>query len=60
MVEILSPATEVLDRGYKRTLYARYGVKEYWFVDPRLRMVEVLALGEEGFVLHRAYQGCRC
>ena len=34
VVEILSPATAERDRGYKRTLYAKHGVKEYWLVDP--------------------------
>ena len=34
VVEILSPATADRDRGYKRTLYARHGVREYWLVDP--------------------------
>ena len=34
VVEILSPATAGRDRGYKHALYARYGVAEYWLVDP--------------------------
>ena len=34
MVEILSPATADRDRGYKRELYGRHGVTEYWLVDP--------------------------
>ena len=34
VVEILSPATAGRDRGYKRALYARHGVTEYWLVDP--------------------------
>ena len=34
VVEILSPATADRDRGYKRALYARRGVAEYWLVDP--------------------------
>ena len=33
MVEILSPATADRDRGYKRALYGRHGVTEYWLVD---------------------------
>ena len=43
-IEILSPGTEERDRGYKRTLYARHGVKEYWIVDPQTRTVEVHAM----------------
>lgn len=49
VIEILSSATGDRDRTYKRTLYARYGVGEYWLVDPMPRMVEVLILGERGF-----------
>ena len=34
VVEILSPATAERDRTLKLDLYAQYGVKEYWIVDP--------------------------
>ena len=34
VVEILSAATAERDRGYKRVLYERHGVAEYWLVDP--------------------------
>jgi Uma2 family endonuclease len=33
-VEIMSPSTSRTDRRIKRDLYARYGVAEYWLVDP--------------------------
>ncbi len=49
IIEILSPATAERDKTYKRTLYARYGVKEYWLVDPDKQSIEVLELGENGF-----------
>jgi Uma2 family endonuclease len=49
IVEILSPGTEIRDRGYKRTLYARYGVREYWIVDPKAQQIDVLVLGAAGF-----------
>jgi Uma2 family endonuclease len=42
IVEILSPHTRKLDRILKRRLYARYGVQEYWLVDPATRTVEIL------------------
>jgi len=41
VVEILSPGTEERDRGYKKALYGRYGVREYWLVDPDQGRVEV-------------------
>ena len=56
VVEVTSPATEDRDRHYKKTLYARHGVREYWIVDPDARKVEVFALGEKGFELVRAYK----
>lgn len=57
IVEIISPGTEERDRGYKKTLYARHGVKEYWIVDPEAKTVELFTLGEKGFELVRAYKG---
>ena len=41
VVEILSPATAERDRGYKRELYGRHGVAEYWLVDPIAETVSV-------------------
>lgn len=41
VVEILSPGTAARDRGIKRRLYGRYGVREYWLVDPQEHTVEV-------------------
>jgi Uma2 family endonuclease len=44
VVEILSGSTAHLDRGHKRKIYARTGVKELWFVDPNLKEIEVFDL----------------
>jgi Uma2 family endonuclease len=41
VVEILSPSTRDRDLYIKRDAYARFGVSEYWVVDPNLGMVEV-------------------
>jgi Uma2 family endonuclease len=49
IVEILSPTTAERDRTFKKTLYARHGVREYWIVDPALNTVEVFTLKEKGY-----------
>lgn len=40
VVEILSPSTALKDRKTKKTVYAAYGVKEYWIVDPVHETIE--------------------
>lgn len=44
VIEILSPGTRRRDLTTKRDLYARFGVREHWPVDPDRRTVEVLVL----------------
>jgi Uma2 family endonuclease len=41
--EVLSPGTEVFDRGVKATWYAAVGVSWLWFADPEARTLEVYA-----------------
>ena len=55
VIEILSPSTAERDRTFKRSLYARHGVQEYWLVDPNAGRVEVLTLEERGFTLTATY-----
>ena len=55
VVEVLSPSTADRDLGYKRTLYARHGVAEYWVVDPVAKTVEVLTLVGQEFVGRGTY-----
>jgi Uma2 family endonuclease len=40
VVEILSPSTSDLDHTLKKELYERFGVQEYWIVDPFEQIVE--------------------
>jgi Uma2 family endonuclease len=56
VIEILSPATEKKDRFYKKALYARHGVREYWIVDPERKTIEVYTLTDEGFNLYQEYK----
>lgn len=55
VVEILSPATAERDRGYKRTLYAKHGVKEYWLVDPAAETVSILRPHGGALVVARTF-----
>jgi Uma2 family endonuclease len=41
MVEILSPSTSKRDLGIKKTLYEKFGVLEYWVVDPDQKSIEI-------------------
>jgi Uma2 family endonuclease len=50
-VEVLSPSTAATDRGRKMQMFARYGIPEYWIVDPAARTLEIFALGEGGYAL---------
>ena len=56
IVEVLSPGTEKKDRGYKKDLYERCGVGEYWIVDTENRSVEVYLLKDQKYVLDEVYQ----
>ena len=55
VVEILSPSTSRRDWKYKRELYAKYGVKEYWIVDPTNRIVTVMMLKDGVLEIAGAY-----
>lgn len=51
LVEILSESTEKIDRTTKLKLYARYGVREYWVVDPETYSVEIYRSAPDGYQL---------
>jgi Uma2 family endonuclease len=52
-IEIISPGAENRrrDRVAKRNLYGKYGVEEYWMVDPKARTVEVHNLEAKSLTL---------
>jgi Uma2 family endonuclease len=47
VIEILSESTARLDRISKRALYARFGVKELWLIDPESDLIERYLLQED-------------
>lgn len=48
VIEILSPTTAYYDIRKKFRVYERYGVKEYWIVDPEMKGIEIYTLSQKG------------
>lgn len=56
VVEVVSPATAGHDHIVKRRVYERAGVREYWLVQPRDRIVTVYRWQGEGFGKPEVYE----
>ena len=54
--EILSQSTAKNDRKSKFETYQRFGVKEYWIVDPELELLEQFVLVDGKYVLAHVYE----
>ena len=57
VIEILSRDTAKHDRVRKYQKYEQYGVKEYWIVDPRLKIITVNLLNNQGKSEAKEYIG---
>lgn len=55
VIEALSPSTAIYDKQNKFRLYEKYGVQEYWIIDPEHRFIEVWVHHETRFVLQDVY-----
>lgn len=55
IVEVLSPSTAKNDRGYKKDLYEKCGVSEYWIVDTSNKSIEVYLLKDGAYQLDNIY-----
>lgn len=51
VVEVLSESTARVDRSVKLKLYGRFGVQEYWIIDPCGPSAEIYRRGQEGLDL---------
>ncbi len=49
--EVLSPSTELWDRGPKRRIYAGSGIGHLWLVDPRSKFIEAFGLVDGHWLL---------
>lgn len=50
IIEILSPSNKAHDLVRKLNLYMKYGVKEYWIVDPMEKRIMIYTVDENGEV----------
>lgn len=53
IIEIISPSTGYHDLRGKKDIYEKFGVKEYWLVDPQKRWVELYLNIEQKFELQK-------
>jgi Uma2 family endonuclease len=49
VVEIISEATRKKDEVTKRKLYERFGVQEYWVVDPELETIKIFSQTQQRY-----------
>ena len=52
---IISPSTEKYDKGDKRRIYALYGVRHLWHLDPRAKTLETFVLQDENWLLTHTF-----
>jgi Uma2 family endonuclease len=55
LCEVLSPATKHLDRFQKLRIYAEYGVRHCWYVDPTEKTLEVFILSGSDYIVGPAF-----
>ena len=56
VIEVLSPGTAKYDRGRKKDMYEKHGVREYWIVSPRDLTIEQYILADGRFTLREVYR----
>jgi len=56
VAEVLSASTKKRDKGHKKEIYEKHGVKEYWLVDVAGQAVEVYLLHEGSYYLSNVYE----
>lgn len=55
--EVLSPSTASLDRGDKLKAYGEHAVRQFWFVDPEARTLEILEHDARGYRVFEVFSG---
>jgi Uma2 family endonuclease len=57
VIEILSPSTSQLDYEEKKVVYERFGVEEYFIVDPNSKSVESFFLKNKEYEVQKTLTG---
>ncbi len=57
VIEILSPSTSNLDFGEKKLIYEKFGVQEYFIVDPNTKSVDSYFLKEKKYEAQKTVTG---
>ena len=60
VIEILSVGSRKKDLGTKKNIYARFGIGEYWIVDPDAETIEVQIWSEIGYLRYALYAKSEC
>lgn len=55
VVEVLSKSTRKIDLTVKKDSYEACGVKEYWIVDPYMKVIDVYLLQDDKYKLDEEY-----
>lgn len=55
VVEVLSPGILRNDRGFKKEVYQKCGVREYWLVNPIDKSVEIYIAEDSAFALYDVF-----
>jgi Uma2 family endonuclease len=55
VMEVVSPHSRKRDKVKKTKAYARYGVAEYWIIDPANRTIEQYVINEDKYELAEVY-----
>lgn len=56
VIEIFSPSSIERDRTAKKKIYAKYGIREYWLVNPKEETLEVMGPGKKGLLAAELYK----
>jgi len=56
VVEILSAGTQKRDLGIKKDIYEKFGIKEYWIINPWDKSIMVYRLKDAKFELDNVYR----